>query len=50
MKMIVLMQAEEGAAKEGPHMAPFGMVGSSLKMTTWLWFQRSEGKAGSKLL
>lgn len=43
------MQYEKGAAKEAANMASSGMVGSSLEITTWLQFQRSEGKVGSKL-
>lgn len=49
MEMIVLMQGEGGAATEAANMASSGMVGSSLEITTWLRFQRSEGKAGSEL-
>lgn len=50
MKMIIVMQGEGGAAaKEAANMASSGTLGSSLEITTWLRFQRSEGKAGSKL-
>lgn len=49
MKMIVLMQGEGGAAKEAANMASSGMVESLMGMTPLLRFQRSEGKAGSKL-